>query len=58
MWGDETIDALFCVGPDELTPGSKMPMQRITGAQDRNDLVQYLKQATKVAAEVDKRDIE
>lgn len=58
VWGGETIVALFRVGPDELTPGSKMPMQRITGAQDRDDLVQYLKQATKVAAEVVKRDIE
>nr|WP_306266109.1 c-type cytochrome [Pararhizobium sp. IMCC3301] len=46
IWGDETIDALFRVGPDELTPGSKMPMQRITAAQDRVDLVNYLRSAT------------
>ncbi|MFK8035021.1 MAG: c-type cytochrome [Hyphomicrobiales bacterium] len=58
VWGEETIDALFRVGPDELTPGSKMPMQRITGAQDRADLVQYLKRATDVAAEVDKKGME
>lgn len=35
-----------------------MPMQRITGAQDRADLVQYLKRATNVAAEVDKKGME
>lgn len=46
VWGDDTIDALFRVGPDELTPGSKMPMQRITAAQDRIDLVNYLRSAT------------
>lgn len=46
VWNDDTINALFDVGPDELTPGSKMPMQRITDAQDRIDLVEYLKRAT------------
>ncbi|MCL4135955.1 UNVERIFIED_CONTAM: hypothetical protein GTU68_031441 [Idotea baltica] len=46
VWNDETINALFDVGPEELTPGSKMPMQRITDAQDRIDLVEYLKRAT------------
>lgn len=58
VWGEETIDALFRIGPDELTPGSKMPIQRITGAQDRVDLVQYLKRATSVADEHDKKEIE
>ncbi|MEH6728405.1 MAG: c-type cytochrome, partial [Hyphomicrobiales bacterium] len=46
VWNDDTINALFDVGPDALTPGSKMPMQRITDAQDRIDLVEYLKRAT------------
>lgn len=58
VWSEETIDALFRVGPDELTPGSKMPIQRITGAQDRSDLVQYLKRATNVADELDKKEKE
>lgn len=46
VWDDKTINALFDIGPDELTPGSKMPMQRITDAQDRIDLVEYLRKAT------------
>ncbi|WP_104019351.1 c-type cytochrome [Roseovarius nitratireducens] len=47
VWTDETIDLLFDLGPDHYIPGSKMPMQRITAAQDREDLVTYLRRATK-----------
>jgi cytochrome c len=47
VWGDESIDALFDLGPDHYIPGSKMPMQRITGAQDRQDLIAYLRRATR-----------
>lgn len=56
VWDDETINALFDVGPDALTPGSKMPMQRITDAQDRIDLVEYLRAATNQFASGNKID--
>ena len=46
VWEDGTIDALFDEGPDHYIPGSKMPMQVIAGAQDRADLIAFLKQAT------------
>ena len=46
VWNAETIDKLFDLGPDVFTPGSKMPVQRITGEQDRADLIAYLKAAT------------
>jgi cytochrome c len=46
IWDDTTINALFDVGPEEYIPGTKMPMQRITGAQDRADLVTYLREET------------
>ncbi|MEO1494844.1 MAG: c-type cytochrome [Pseudomonadota bacterium] len=46
VWGAETIDKLFDIGPDHYTPGSKMPMQRITGAEDRSDLIDYLAKNT------------
>ncbi|SDW51783.1 cytochrome c [Ruegeria halocynthiae] len=46
IWDEETINALFDEGPDHYIPGSKMPMQRITGSQDRNDLVTFLRRAT------------
>ncbi|WP_170381433.1 c-type cytochrome [Ruegeria atlantica] len=46
VWNDKTINALFDEGPDHYIPGSKMPMQRITQAQDREDLIDFLRQAT------------
>lgn len=46
VWSEETIDALFDLGPDHYIPGSKMPMQRITQARDRQDMIDYLRRAT------------
>ncbi|MEO0653447.1 MAG: c-type cytochrome [Pseudomonadota bacterium] len=46
IWDDETIDALFDIGPDHYIPGSKMPMQVIAKPSDRADLIAYLKEAT------------
>ncbi|MBL4647023.1 MAG: c-type cytochrome [Rhizobiales bacterium] len=47
VWNEETIMELFRIGPDALTPGSKMPMQQIAKEQDRRDLVNYLKRVTR-----------
>ena len=47
IWNAATIDRLFKDGPDVLTPGTKMPIQRMKNAQDRQDLVTFLKAATK-----------
>ena len=46
VWNEATVDALFDQGPDIFTPGSKMPLQRMPNAQDRADLIDYLKRAT------------
>ena len=46
VWTAETIDALFREGPDIVTPGSKMPLQRIPKEKDRHDLIDYLKSTT------------
>ncbi|MEO1138516.1 MAG: c-type cytochrome [Pseudomonadota bacterium] len=46
IWSDETIDALFDLGPDHYIPGSKMPMQRITAPEDRQDLIEFLRFAS------------
>ncbi len=46
IWDATSIDALFDLGPDHYIPGSKMPMQRITAPQDRQDLIDYLRTAT------------
>lgn len=47
VWDETSIDALFDIGPDHYIPGSKMPMQRITKARDRQDLIEFLRQATR-----------
>ena len=46
VWNEQTINALFDEGPDHYIPGSKMPMQRITEQQDRDDLIAFLRRAT------------
>jgi len=47
VWNEDTIDALFDEGPDRFVPGTKMPMQRIAKPADRDDLIAFLKHATK-----------
>ena len=46
IWGSDTIDALFEIGPDHYIPGSKMPMQVIAAPSDRADLITFLEDAT------------
>lgn len=46
VWTEKTISDLFDYGPDVVTPGSKMPLQRLRTAADRNALIRYLKRAT------------
>ena len=45
-WTPETIARLFEVGPTVLTPGSKMPEQRLTDPADRQALVDWLTRVT------------
>ncbi|RVT86686.1 c-type cytochrome [Rhodobacteraceae bacterium CCMM004] len=47
VWDEDSIDALFDLGPDHFIPGSKMPMQRIVAPQDRADLIAYLRRTTR-----------
>ena len=42
VWTKQTIAELFELGPDIMTPGTKMPIQRIPDAGDRQALVDYL----------------
>ena len=46
IWNEETINRLFDEGPDKVTPGTKMPIQRMKKLEDRKDLVMFLKMAT------------
>ena len=47
VWDANSIDRLFKDGPDVVTPGTKMPVQRMKNAEDRRDLVSFLQSATK-----------
>lgn len=47
IWTPETVDQLFAQGPDRYLPGTKMPLQKMTNARDRVDLIEYLEKATR-----------
>jgi cytochrome c len=44
-WNEETLDA-FLKNPVKLVPGTRMTYAGVADAQDRRDLIAYLKQAT------------
>lgn len=46
VWTPETVSRLFEIGPQAYTPGTKMPEQRVTNAQDRAALMEFLKSTT------------
>jgi len=46
VWNEQTLDQ-FLQGPRKMVPGTKMTYAGVADAQERADLVAYLKQATK-----------
>jgi cytochrome c len=46
VWTPETVAKLFEVGPAAYTPGTKMPEQWLSSADDREALVRFLERAT------------
>ena len=47
VWDEMTLFRLFDEGPDKMLPGTKMPVQRLTNADELNDLIAYLRILTK-----------
>lgn len=47
VWTEETVAELFARGPHLVTPGSKMPLQRMPDPDDRDALIAYLKKVTR-----------
>ena len=45
VWDARTIAQLFEIGPARYTPGTRMPEQTITSAEDREALVRFLERA-------------
>jgi cytochrome c len=48
VWNETTLDQ-FLAAPRKFIPGTKMPFAGIPDAQERADLIAYLKQATAAA---------
>ena len=47
VWTPETVSALFELGPNAYTPGTKMPEQTISNAGDRAALIRFLQAETR-----------
>jgi cytochrome c len=47
IWTRETVADLFTRGPDEVTPGTKMPVQRVDNAEDLRALLDFLDATTR-----------
>jgi cytochrome c len=47
VWTRESVADLFTRGPDVVTPGTKMPVQRLENAEDMAALLRFLEQATR-----------
>lgn len=47
VWTPETVADLFTRGPDEVTPGTKMPVQTVGNAEDLAALLRFLDAATR-----------
>jgi cytochrome c len=46
-WTRETVADLFTRGPDEVTPGTKMPVQRVGNAEELRALLDFLEATTR-----------
>ena len=46
VWTPQTVSQLFDEGPDVVTPGTKMPVQRLKSVERRDALIDYLVRAT------------
>ena len=47
VWTRETVADLFTRGPDEVTPGTKMPVQRVDNPDDLRALLDFLEATTR-----------
>lgn len=45
VWTRETVARLFDIGPNAMLPGTKMPEQVVTRAEDREALVDFIEKA-------------
>jgi cytochrome c len=53
VWTPETLAKLFELGPEVFTPGTKMPLQKMTDVAQRDALIAFLELATKADPAID-----
>ncbi len=46
VWTEQMVDRLFALGPQVVTPGSKMPLQKMPDPAERAALIGYLRRTT------------
>lgn len=46
VWSQDSIARMFEIGPQAMTPGTKMPEQKVTDAADRAALADFIAKAT------------
>ncbi|MGI9371657.1 MAG: c-type cytochrome [Hyphomicrobiales bacterium] len=54
VWDEETIGSLFSEGPENFAPGTKMPLQKMSKAGERNALIAFLKLASETGEPAEK----
>ncbi len=54
VWNEETIGRLFSEGPENFAPGTKMPLQKMSKAGERNALIAFLKAASETGEPAEK----
>lgn len=51
VWNEQTIGELFAKGPQHVVPGTKMPLQKMANDDERNAMIDWLKEQTAPKAE-------
>jgi cytochrome c len=46
VWNEQTIGDLFAKGPQHVVPGTKMPLQKMANDEERNAMIEWLKEQT------------
>jgi cytochrome c len=46
VWNEQTIGELFAKGPQHVVPGTKMPLQKMANDEERNAMIEWLKEQT------------
>ncbi|NNJ76393.1 MAG: c-type cytochrome [Anderseniella sp.] len=51
VWNADTIGKLFEKGPQHLVPGTKMPLQKMSNTEERDAMIEWLKEKTQSSSD-------